>query len=219
MILPTSPNITVQEVSLSDILLEDKILVFDNFYTNLDWLTNQKIQIKKSLSDNEEIIHLYKGFRHSLLKKVSKIIPDALYATDTGWIRKTKYVTEQQPESTIIHMDTPYIVVSVCLSEHQDNSAQIGTEFVRHKEFGFKKVTQSKNTKLFTKFYKNHRFDSEYWSIWERPELKLNRAFIYSGSLLHRMPKILPDLDHPRIMQFFIFRLPSMKLREYHFDI
>ena len=216
-----TPSINTKiDINVDEIMLENKIIQIDQFYSSLSWLNHKEIFINRRINDNEEILNICKDFRIPLLNSVSQLIPTAFYPTDTGWIRKTQFKTNEQPLSTQIHMDSPYIVISVCLSNHETNENHDGTEFVYHRELGFKKVTQLKESPIFYKFYTRQRHQIDYWKVWKKLKLKCNRAYIYSGSLLHRMPFIGPELgSRQRMMQFFIFRLDSQKLKEFNFAI
>ena len=204
-----------EEVNLKQIIYEDKILIVDNFFKNLSWLDEVTKGVTRKINENEEIISLPRKIRISLLEEISKIIPKAYFISDSGWIRKTYFKNGKiQPESCKPHMDAPYLVVSLCLSEKSSLIENEGTEFLKHKEFKFNKVYSSKNEKLFNRIYEKHRFIDDKWTIWNKEKLKYNRAFIYSGSLIHRMPKISESLKAPRVMQFFIFRLGEDDYRE-----
>ncbi|MCO4755195.1 MAG: hypothetical protein KC478_11990 [Bacteriovoracaceae bacterium] len=216
MTIPSVPDVNSKiSIDISSLLEGETPLVIDDFYTDLDWLKSDSLFNIVRVNDHEQILYPHRDFRIPLLEKVSKLLPDAYYPTDTGWIRSIKSNKGDAPQASIMHADAPYIVISVCLSSPligQDSNS-LGTQFFKHKDLEFKKITNTKKGQLFKKLYLAQQNDESAWESWFTYPFKKNCAVIYDGALFHKMPWPLEvgtfgdTLLSTRLMQTFSFRL------------
>jgi hypothetical protein len=204
---------SIGPIDLDPIISNDQILYIDDFYEDLAWLNNQNIINPKNLNLTEQVVHLPPLYRYPLLKQVEHLIPNAFYPTDTGWLRSNQSTDSHQlPQASYLHDDRPYLVLSVCLTTPDLNRGikDYGTIFYKHRDFGFKKLDSGdRKFKQFSNIFSSQCNNEEMWIPWRQLEYKKNRAFIYNGSLLHRMPSEAfgDQFYNSRMMQMFSFRL------------
>ena len=200
----------IQAIDVDSIIRDEKIYVIDNFYENLDWLNEPDIFRKTAVNENESIYHLTPQLRYPLMEKITKIIPKGYFPTDTGWIRSTSD-SPMRADASYLHADHPYLVLSICLSspEIQEDEEKYGTIFLKHKDFGFKKIQEHHQSNTFKQIFQAHRDTDEMWVPWFQDTFKKNRAIIYDGSLLHKMPSISfgKQFSDNRLIQIFNFRM------------
>jgi hypothetical protein len=209
--VPTIRNL--HPIDLDAIITDDQIILIDDFYEDLEWLNNPNIINPKNKNLTEQVVHLPPLYRYPLLKQVEHLIPKAFYPTDTGWLRSNQATdSRQRPQASNLHDDRPYIVMSVCLTTPDLNQGtkEYGTIFYKHRDFGFKKLESGdRKFNQFSKIFSSQSNTEEMWIPWRQLEYKKNRAFIYNGSLFHRMPNDAfgDKFYNSRMMQMFSFRL------------
>lgn len=195
MITPRAP------IDYRALIENEEVLLIENFYEDLSWLDEAKFTGQTP----EEIVHLRPAFRQKLLHDISALFPGTFYPGDAGWIRSTNSESNHLPVQGL-HSDHPYLVLSVCLSDQSKDDSHHGTEFYRHREFGFKSIFGKKKPLIFGRIFEQDREDESKWEKWFSHPFRKNTAIVYPGSLLHRMPQHQWKAPHPRLLQIVNFR-------------
>lgn len=193
-----------QPIDYRALIENEEVLLIHDFYAETEWIDHLRFEGKKQ----EEIVHLNPVFRERLVREASGLFPGTFYPTDCGWIRATSSETQNLPAQSL-HSDHPYLVLSICLSEQNETDPDHGTEFYRHREFGFKSLFGKKRPVHFANMFIEDREHGERWEKWFSHPFKKNTALIYPGSLLHRMPVHSWNSPEPRLLQIMNFRVPE----------
>lgn len=206
------------DVDIQSLIFEQKVIVIDDFYQDLEWLKNKEVVNLSKQTSSEQIYHLSPKYRMPLLDQVSRLFQRTYYPTDAGWIRSNFLSQEGQSAASYLHSDNPYIVLSVCLSSPDipEGDNFHGTTFYRHKDFSFKKIDEDQSKFPLKKIFFAHKDIDEMWEPWFKYPFVKNRAIIYDGSLLHKMPWPVfgTSIADSRLMQVFNFRLQKGFLTE-----
>lgn len=193
------------------LIAQGQVLLIDDFYSDTSWLDELAATPTQVPAPAERILHLPPELRQRLQSEVAELFPGTHYPSDAGWIRSTIRTKEALPISRL-HSDHPYLVLSICLSSQGDEVVEEqGTTFYRHRDLGFKSLFHPQHFRHFHNIFLHHRDREEMWSPWFSYVFKKNRAIVYPGSLLHRMPG--PGFGdcfaNSRLMQIFNFRPPT----------
>ncbi len=208
---PKYLNPNLEKINLKTLLEDEQVIVIDDFYQNLVWLDTHDFSSAKEKVDAEQVHYINKQTRLDLLNEISKLFPGLYYPSDAGWIRSNIISKNNKPKAAQLHSDSPYIVVSICLSNPptEDMSCDFGTIFYRHKDLGFKKINGHKMSDHYLKIFMAHKEHDDNWEPWFKFGFKKNRAVIYDGSLIHRMPwPVYGDsVENSRLLQVVNFRM------------
>ncbi len=199
-------------IDYRQLVSQGQVLLLDDFYADTDWLSELIRLNAGAPKAAETILHLPQELRQLLQREVAELFPGTHYPSDAGWIRSNTRSQEPPPISRL-HSDHPYLVLSICLSSQGDEVVgDQGTTFYRHRDLGFKSLFHPQHFRHFHNIFLHHRDQEEMWKPWFSYAFKKNRAIVYPGSLLHRMPGsgFGESLANSRLMQIYNFRLPEV---------